>query len=239
MIIHLDNDIFYIVKEGTKHIEVRLYDEKRRQLNIGDKLIFLKRPEDILKINTIIKDLKVYSNFDELVKNYDIKDMYLENLTKEEFIKLLERFYTKEDQEKYGVLAIDFEIQEKSCGAVVFNDNSEILLIKSNKGHWGIPKGHVEDNETEQETAIREVKEETNIDIEILDGFRNCISYSPKLNTNKEVVFFIGKAINNELINQESEVSIAKYFNIDEAMDIVTYENEKNIIKKVKEYINK
>mgnify|MGYP004419555925 CR=1 FL=1 len=58
---------------------------------------------------------------------------------------------------------------EKSCGAIVyrkFHGNTEILLIRHIKsGYWSFPKGHVEGNETEAETAIREIKEETNIDV--------------------------------------------------------------------------
>ena len=50
--------------------------------------------------------------------------------------------------------------REKSCGCIIINKN-KVLLIKQTKGHWGFPKGHVEKDETEIETAIREVKEET------------------------------------------------------------------------------
>ena len=109
MTIHLDSDIFEIVKNGTKTVEVRLYDEKRRKLKVGDTLVFLKRPDDIEQIKTKITNLEVYKNFKELVNNYDIKDLYLESYTKEMFLDELKRFYSEEDQEKYGVLAITFE----------------------------------------------------------------------------------------------------------------------------------
>ena len=55
--------------------------------------------------------------------------------------------------------------QEKSCGCIVL-DKRTVLLIKHNSGHWDFPKGHVEGEESEVETAIREVKEETGLDIE-------------------------------------------------------------------------
>ena len=54
--------------------------------------------------------------------------------------------------------------REKSCGCIIINKN-KVLLIKQTKGHWGFPKGHVEKDETEIETAIREVKEETGLDV--------------------------------------------------------------------------
>lgn len=109
MEIHLHPDIFEIVKNGTKTVEVRLYDEKRRKLKVGDTLVFLKRPDDIEQIKTTITKLDTYKNFKELVNNYDIKDLYLESYTKEMFLDELKRFYSEEDQEKYGVLAITFE----------------------------------------------------------------------------------------------------------------------------------
>ena len=109
MEIHLHPDVFEIVKNGTKTVEVRLYDEKRRKLRVGDTLIFLKRPDDIEKIETIITKLETYKSFKELVKNYNMKDLYLESYTKEMFLEELKRFYSEEEQEKYGVLAITFK----------------------------------------------------------------------------------------------------------------------------------
>ena len=56
---------------------------------------------------------------------------------------------------------------EKSCGAIVLDEN-KVLVVTHQAGHTDFPKGHMEGNEIEEETAIREVKEETNIDIELL-----------------------------------------------------------------------
>ena len=53
MIIHLDEDIFEVVKYGTKNVEVRVNDEKRRKLKVGDIITFLKRPDDIEKIDAV------------------------------------------------------------------------------------------------------------------------------------------------------------------------------------------
>ena len=107
---HLDEDIFEVVKKGIKNVEVRVYDEKRRKMKIGDKIVFLKRPLEQEKINTKITGLKIYNNFNELVKDYSIERLYLDTFTKEEFVKLLGRFYSEEEQEKYGVVAIEFEV---------------------------------------------------------------------------------------------------------------------------------
>ena len=64
--------------------------------------------------------------------------------------------------------------------------NTEILLIKHIKsGYWSFPKGHVENGETEEETAKREIKEETGIDVYIDSGFRETVTYSPRKDAKK------------------------------------------------------
>ena len=110
MIIHLDEDIFNVVKSGTKTIEVRLYDEKRKSIKIGDKLTFLKRPLDDETIDVLVTKLEVFDSFNSLVDKYDMKDIYLEGCSREDYLKLMERFYSKEDELKYGVLAISYEV---------------------------------------------------------------------------------------------------------------------------------
>ena len=110
MIIHLDEDIFEVVKYGTKTVEVRVNDEKRRKLQIGDKITFLKRPDDIEKMDAIIEDLVYYKDFFELVKDYTMDELYLKDYSKEDFINLLKRFYSDEEINKYGVVAIKFKI---------------------------------------------------------------------------------------------------------------------------------
>ena len=129
-------------------------------------------------------------------------------------------------------------LHEKSCGAIVYrksHGNTEILLIKHIKsGHWQFPKGHVEGNETEVETAIREIKEETAIDVMIDPTFRETVSYYPKRDTQKTVVYFIGKAKNYDYIPQEEEISEIRWVDIGYASNILTYENDKNIVNKAK-----
>ena len=109
-------------------------------------------------------------------------------------------------------------LHEKSCGAIVyrkFHGNTEILLIKHvNSGHWSFPKGHVEFGETEVETALREVKEETGIDIIIDPTFREIVSFSPKKGTQKTVVYFIGKARHTDYTPQEEEIAEIRWVEI-------------------------
>ena len=110
MIVHLDADVFEVVKTGTKKIEVRVYDEKRRQLKKGDHLTFIKRPNDSEKINTIVDDLVCYKNFEDLVSDYTMEDLYIKDYSKDAFLNLLKKFYSEDEINKYGVIAIKFHI---------------------------------------------------------------------------------------------------------------------------------
>jgi len=128
--------------------------------------------------------------------------------------------------------------KEKSCGCIVMNNKKEILLIHHNAGHWDFPKGHVEEGETEVQTAIREVKEETNIDVEVNENYRYTIEYSPKEDVTKEVVFFLAKNISNNREAQLEEVSEVKWFKVDEAIQKITYNTSKEILIKIKKDID-
>lgn len=130
---------------------------------------------------------------------------------------------------------------EKSCGAIVYrkhHGNTEILLIKHiNSGHWSFPKGHVEEGETEVETALREVKEETGIDVMIDPSFRETVTYFPRKETQKVVVYFIGKAKTYDYVPQEEEIAEIRWVDIGHAIQLLTYENDKTIVTKAKSAI--
>lgn len=132
-------------------------------------------------------------------------------------------------------------LYEKSCGAIVyrkFHGNTEILLIKHiNSGHWSFPKGHVENGETEMETAKREIKEETAIDVMIDPTFREIVTYSPKKDTVKVVVYFLARAKNVDFTPQESEISEIRWVDISYAVNILSYENDRTIVSRAKNAI--
>ncbi len=130
---------------------------------------------------------------------------------------------------------------EKSCGAIVyrkFHGNTEILLIRHIKsGYWSFPKGHVEGSETEEETAKREIKEETNIDVLIDTGFRETVSFSPRRDTTKTVVYFVAKALNSDTKPQAEEISEIRWVEIGQAISHLTYDNDKLVVSKAKAFI--
>ena len=123
-------------------------------------------------------------------------------------------------------------ITEKSCGCIVIEDG-KVLLIQQKNGHWGFPKGHIEDDETERNAAIRETKEETNIDVEILDGRRYTENYITDKGNYKEVIYYIAKKVNGEAKRQESEVKALKWVEIKEAVNVLTYDNTRELLRKV------
>ena len=129
--------------------------------------------------------------------------------------------------------------KEKSCGCIVMNDKNEILLILHNAGHWDFPKGHVEEGETEIQTAIREVKEETNIDVEVNEQYRYSTKYSPREDVVKEVIYFLAKNISEERKAQLEEVSEVKWFSIGDAIDKITFDNSREILIQLKKDLEK
>lgn len=106
----LQPEYFNFILNGTKRIEIRLNDEKRQNIKLGDKIKFLKEPDLNESFEAQVIGLLRYNSFEEMFKDYDISILSDKSMTKEELISVLEQFYTKEKQEKYGVLGIRIEL---------------------------------------------------------------------------------------------------------------------------------
>lgn len=133
--------------------------------------------------------------------------------------------------------------REKSCGAIVYRgsgDELEILLLRhKNGGHWSFPKGHVEGDETEVETAYREILEETSISTEIDTGFRYATSYSPKRGVMKDVIYFAARASKDSVaVKQEEEIVDLRWMSMDEAVQNITFKNDSNMLEQFSIYIS-
>ena len=116
----------------------------------------------------------------------------------------------------------------------------ELLLLKHRfGGHWSFPKGHVERGETERQTALREVKEETGLDIGLIDGFRQSVSYFPRHNIKKQVVYFLGSALSDHVVRQEEEISEICWVEIGRAYEMVTFKNDKTLINHAKAFLDR
>jgi len=131
--------------------------------------------------------------------------------------------------------------QEKSCGAVIFREKNgcrEYLILRSVKGHISLCKGHVEGDETEHETAIREIREETALCVEFVENFRQVISYSPKPDVMKDVVFFLARAVGGTLTCQPEEVADAWFVPVEQAMETMTHQSDREVLQKAEDFLN-
>ncbi len=102
-------------------------------------------------------------------------------------------------------------IYEKSCGAILYRigDGGVIeylVLYQHRSGTWSIPKGHIAAGETERDTALREIREETGLSVSLIDGFRRELSYTVSAKASKNVVVFLAEA-KGELSLGRNEIS--------------------------------
>lgn len=131
----------------------------------------------------------------------------------------------------------------KSCGFIVYkaeNNENFYLIIKSHNGDVGFPKGHMEPGENELQTAIRELKEETGMDVDTIHDFRYQIEYplSRVPDAMKQTVYFLGKCTSDDIIIQEAEVASAEFVTYDKAIEKLTFEETKIMLKKANDIIN-
>lgn len=131
----------------------------------------------------------------------------------------------------------------KSCGVIIFHipENSKdkndykFLLLHYESGHWDYVKGHVEKNETEIETALRELDEETGLkDVNIIKEYKEDLSYIFSHNKqliNKTVVYFLAESKTNDVTISHEHIDYI-WLPYKEALEKLTFENARNLLKK-------
>ncbi len=136
-------------------------------------------------------------------------------------------------------------LREKSCGAVVFlkkDDQTKYLLLNYAAGHWDFVKGNVEPNETEKQTVVRELMEETGItDAQFVSDFREPIAYFYRrqgLTVHKEVVFFIMES-KTDAVKLSFEHIGYIWLDYQHAMDKLTFKNAKDVMQKAHDFLKK
>jgi bis(5'-nucleosidyl)-tetraphosphatase len=133
---------------------------------------------------------------------------------------------------------------EKSCGAVIFKANGKrkYLLLHYEGGHWDFVKGHVERNESERQTVLRETREETGlIELTFLEGYREPINYYYKRageTVYKEVVFYLLESKTDSIRLSREHVGFV-WMSYDGARERLTYKNAKETLRKAHEYLEK
>ncbi len=136
-------------------------------------------------------------------------------------------------------------LREKSCGAVIFfkkADQTLYLMLNYAAGHWDFVKGNVEVNETEKQTVVRELMEETGItDAKFVEGFREPIAYFYRrqgLTVHKEVVFFIMESKTEEVKISFEHIGFI-WLDYKHAMDKLTFKNAKDTLLKAHDFLLK
>ncbi|HLC87790.1 MAG TPA: NUDIX hydrolase [Patescibacteria group bacterium] len=128
--------------------------------------------------------------------------------------------------------------REFSAGGIVFKDG-QVLLIKNaalrdpKKAYWGFPKGHIKEREKSEEAAIREIKEETGIEVEIikkLGDSRYVFTNKQKEKVFKVVVYFLMKYVSGETKPQDLEVLEVKWFDPAQAMELLSFKKDKDML---------
>ena len=135
-------------------------------------------------------------------------------------------------------------IKQKSCGGVVFTrDESDLryVIIRQTNGVVCFPKGHIEDGESEEETAIREIKEETGLDVTLVCGFRECDTYQFALDDGreiiKEVVYFLCEFSSQQPVPQESELTEIYLLPYAEAREKLQFGRSREILDRANELL--
>lgn len=174
----LQNDPFIKIKNKTKTIEMRVYDEKRRKINVEDLIEFtnINTKEKML---VKVKNIYLYKDFDELYKNHDkVSIGYEQNDIANPNDMAV--YYDEEDINKNGVVGIEIELVNNDIDikndygnfklrvAAIIEKENKILLSKAKKYNgYVFPGGHIELTETSKEAIIRETKEELQMDFKI------------------------------------------------------------------------
>jgi 8-oxo-dGTP pyrophosphatase MutT (NUDIX family) len=133
-------------------------------------------------------------------------------------------------------------LHEKSCGAVVFfkNVQLEYLLLQYEAGHWDFVKGNVEPNESETDTVLRELKEETGIvATQTIEGFRERIQYFYRRQgetIQKEVVFYLIQADTEKVELSFEHVGYA-WLDYPDALERLTFKNAKDVLQKADAFL--
>ncbi len=137
--------------------------------------------------------------------------------------------------------------KEKSCGVIIFRkdkktNSRKYLILHYAEHHWDYPKGHVEKEESEEQTFRRELKEETGIkEINLITGFKEKIEYSfthKKVLISKEVIFYLAET-EEEKVKLSDEHTSFKWLKYEDALDQVTFNNAKTLLQKAEAFLNK
>jgi bis(5'-nucleosidyl)-tetraphosphatase len=132
--------------------------------------------------------------------------------------------------------------KERSAGAIIYRlrgRHVEFLLIKQHtkrSGYWSFPRGHLEAGENDEQAAIREVKEEVGLDITILPGFSQDVTYRPRADTIKTIMYFLAKC-DGKVVLEDEEVMTYQWATMDQARKVITIKDILNCLEDANEFL--
>ena len=180
---NLNAEPFDMMKKGKKTIELRLYDEKRKQISVGDTIKFTNtESSDVLRVK--VEELYLFDSFEALYERLPLLECgYTEDNVDAASARDMERYYSKEKQCQYGVVGIKvallssqldctFQTAEgkfnyRVCAIIIHN--CKLLAMHNERTpYYFLPGGRVRLHEQAEDAVVREVKEELGIDAAIL-----------------------------------------------------------------------
>ena len=106
----LQRNYFDLIKSGQKIYEIRLKDEKRRLISVGDVIFFKKEPNLAEQIKTEVKDLIYFDTFDEMLDTLPLDKIGFCGKTKEEVKDIYHNIYPRDKEIEYGIVAIKIRL---------------------------------------------------------------------------------------------------------------------------------
>ena len=121
--------------------------------------------------------------------------------------------------------------KETSCGCIIFHEGKVLLVYEKRRDFWDFPKGHMEAGETELDTARREVREEVGLEVTIDESKRYTLSYIVRNEIDKTVVLYAARPVTDNLTLQESGIENARWCDPAEALELLTFEAWKDVLR--------
>ncbi|MBO4834913.1 MAG: NUDIX domain-containing protein [Lachnospiraceae bacterium] len=204
--------------EKSEESKLILMDEIGKMEATADR--FCSRVRELLDGNTPI--------FGVLRKEGDTPlQLFIRNHPNVRLILVTEENRDRLVDEIVKMLRVEMNKRTDSAGAIVtrtIHGEKEVLMIRTGEG-WSFPKGHIEYGETEQETAAREVKEETGISVEILPGFR-FETRSGLQDEQRKVIYYLGKDMGGILDPDFNEISDASWQLAEEVPGLLRFQDD-------------
>ena len=153
---------------------------------------------------------------------------------------------TKQDKASYGSPRVVTKDQV-SAGGVAYryvNSGLEVAIVCVKPSlRWQLPKGIVDPGETMEVTAVREVKEEAGIETDLIDLIETVqywyqrVQYGKRIRYHKFVHFFLLKYRAGDVTNHDHEVAESRWVGVDEALEMLAFSSERNVVGKAREMI--